>query len=41
MSLKPNFKVAGPVLGKNIKAFGGALAKADAAETVAKLESRR
>ena len=38
-SLKPNFKVAGPVLGKNIKAFGGALAKADAAATVAKLEA--
>ena len=38
-SLKPNFKVAGPMLGKNIKAFGGALAKADAAETVAALEA--
>ncbi|MBC6680484.1 isoleucine--tRNA ligase [Zhenpiania hominis] len=38
-SLKPNFKVAGPILGKNIKAFGGALAKADAADTVAKLEA--
>lgn len=38
-SLKPNFKVAGPMLGKNIKAFGGALAKADAAEVAAKLES--
>lgn len=37
-ALKPNFKVAGPVLGKNIKAFGGALAKADAADFVAKLE---
>ncbi|MBC8567351.1 isoleucine--tRNA ligase [Mogibacterium sp. NSJ-24] len=37
-ALKPNFKVAGPVLGKNIKAFGGALAKADAADVVAKLE---
>ena len=31
-SLKPNFKVAGPVLGENIKAFGGALAKADPEE---------
>ena len=30
-SLKPNFKVAGPVLGKNIKAFGAALAQADPA----------
>ena len=38
-SLKPNFKVAGPMLGKNIKAFGGALAKADAAATVAALEA--
>ncbi len=38
-SLKPNFKVAGPMLGKNIKAFGGALAKADAASTVTALES--
>ena len=38
-ALKPNFKVAGPVLGKNIKAFGAALAQADAAETVAKLET--
>jgi len=38
-TLKPNFKVAGPVLGKNIKAFGGALAKADAAATVSSLEA--
>ena len=38
-SLKPNFKVAGPVLGKNIKAFGAALAAADAAEVVAELEA--
>ncbi len=38
-SLKPNFKVAGPMLGKNIKAFGGALAKADAVDVVAKLEA--
>ena len=38
-SLKPNFKVAGPMLGKNIKAFGGALAKVDAAAAVAQLES--
>ncbi|MBQ6401870.1 MAG: isoleucine--tRNA ligase [Firmicutes bacterium] len=37
-SLKPNFKVAGPALGKNIKAFGGALAQADPAQTVAALE---
>ena len=38
-SLKPNFKVAGPMLGKNIKALGGALAKADAATVVAALEA--
>ncbi len=38
-SLKPNFKVAGPILGKNIKAFGGALAKVDPAEIVNKLET--
>jgi len=28
-SLKPNFKVAGPVMGSKIKAFGDALSKAD------------
>ena len=38
-SLKPNFKVAGPVLGKNIKAFGAALAAVDAAAVVAELEA--
>ena len=38
-SLKPNFKVAGPMLGKNIKAFGGALAGADPAATVAAIEA--
>ena len=38
-SLKPNFKVAGPVLGKNIKAFGAYLTKADAAEVAAELEA--
>ncbi|AFS77688.1 isoleucine--tRNA ligase IleS [Gottschalkia acidurici 9a] len=38
-SLKPNFKVAGPVLGSKIKAFGGALAKLDASEIVPKLEA--
>lgn len=37
--LKPNFKVAGPVLGGKIKAFGGALAKADAAALTAALEA--
>ncbi len=38
-TLKPNFKVAGPVLGKNIKGFAAELAKADPAGTVAALES--
>ena len=37
-SLKPNFKVAGPVLGSKIKAFGAALAKLDGAELAAVLE---
>lgn len=38
-ALKPNFKVAGPILGKNVKLLGQALAKADAAELVAVLEA--
>ncbi len=38
-ALKPNFKVAGPVLGGKIKSFGAALAKENAAELVGKLES--
>lgn len=38
-TLKPNFKVAGPVLGSKIKAFGAAVAAADAKELVASLES--
>ena len=38
-TLKPNFKVAGPVLGKSIKAFGQALAAADPGETVSRLEA--
>ncbi|MEG0829801.1 MAG: isoleucine--tRNA ligase [Anaerovoracaceae bacterium] len=37
-SMKPNFKVAGPILGGKIKAFGGALAKADPAIFVSALE---
>ncbi len=37
-SLKPNFKVAGPVLGAKIKAFGAALAKVSPAEFVGQLE---
>ena len=40
-ALKPNFKTAGPVLGGKIKAFGAALAAADAAKLVAELEAER
>lgn len=40
-ALKPNFKVAGPALGKNIKAFGAALAKVDAAAFIADLEANQ
>lgn len=39
-SLKPNFKAAGPVLGAKIKAFGGAIAKVNAAEFVAEIEEK-
>ena len=38
-SLKPDFKVAGPVLGKNVKAFAAALGKMDPAELVGKLDA--
>ncbi|WP_422485352.1 isoleucine--tRNA ligase [Gudongella sp. DL1XJH-153] len=38
-SLKPNFKVAGPILGSKIKAFGKALSELDAAAAVVKLEN--
>ena len=38
-SLKPNFKVAGSILGKNVKAFGKALNELDPKETVEKLDS--
>ena len=38
-SLKPNFKVAGPVLGPKVKAFGKVLNELDPHETVEKLES--
>lgn len=37
-SLKPNFKVAGPILGSKIKLFGKALANIDASVVVPKLE---
>ena len=36
-SIKPNFRAAGPVLGKNVKEFGGKLAKANAKEMIATL----
>ncbi len=38
-SLKPNFKVAGPILGSKIKSFGKALNGLNPHETVEKLES--
>ncbi len=38
-SLKPNFKIAGPILGSKIKAFGKALSELDAAAAVVKLEN--
>ena len=40
LSLKPNFKLAGPVLGKNIKQFGAELAKLDAVSFVAELDAK-
>jgi isoleucyl-tRNA synthetase len=36
-SIKPNFRAAGPVLGKNVKEFGGKLAQANAKEMIAAL----
>lgn len=38
-SLKPNFKVAGPMLGSNVKAFAAALAEADSIEIISKVQS--
>lgn len=38
-TIKPNFKKAGPVLGKKVKLFSQALAKADAADIVPRLEA--
>ena len=38
-SLKPNFRAAGPVFGSKVKAFGGAMAKVNAAEFVAQMEA--
>ncbi len=40
-TLKPNFKVAGPVLGKNIKAFGAALAAEEPGAFVGRARCRR
>lgn len=39
-SLKPNFKVAGPVLGGKIKGFGKALGEIDVVSTIAELENK-
>ena len=36
-SIKPNFRAAGPVFGKDIKAFGAAMAQADAKDIIAQL----
>ena len=36
-SIKPNFRAAGPVFGKNIKDFGNKLAELDAKSTIAQL----
>lgn len=38
-TLKPNFKVAGPMLGSKVKEFTGILAKADALEIITKIQS--
>ena len=38
-TLKPNFKVLGPVLGKNVNKFGKLLSTLDAHEVVAKVEA--
>jgi len=38
-SLKPNFKVVGPILGSKVKSFGKALNELDPHETVEKLEN--
>lgn len=38
-TLKPNFKVAGPILGGKIKLLGAALAKVNASEVIPKLEA--
>ncbi|MDD4781823.1 MAG: isoleucine--tRNA ligase, partial [Tissierellia bacterium] len=38
-SLKPNFKLAGPKLGKNVKAFAAALAQANAMEIINAVQS--
>ena len=38
-TLKPDFKVAGPILGKNVKLLGKALATVNPGDVVAKLEA--
>ncbi|HHZ01391.1 MAG TPA: isoleucine--tRNA ligase [Tissierellia bacterium] len=38
-SLKPNYKVAGPMLGSNVKAFAEALAKSDAIDIITKVQA--
>jgi isoleucyl-tRNA synthetase len=38
-SLKPNFKVAGPMLGSNVKAFEKALSEAESLEIITKIQA--
>ncbi len=41
LSLKPNFKVAGPIFGKDIKSFGSVLADSNAVEFVSELKQKQ
>ena len=40
-SIKPNFKLAGPKLGNNVKAFAEVLAKSDALEIISKVQNKQ
>ena len=39
-TLKPNFRAAGPALGKNVKAFGAYMAKVDPKEFITEIENK-
>lgn len=39
-TLKPNFRAAGPALGKNVKAFGAFMAKVDPKEFITEIENK-